>query len=183
MPLPGSRSLPPITAAPYGNGRQNNLTTFTNHQQSRPQHVSWCPPFPVCVIDPTLFSSLALLLLVRRTSHWPRKQPAAIHPIMSDDNQSIAAATARKRSRSPTLVEEPACTKLSRQSRSPPDGSTIQGSLSTGQHVGVALPSSATKSSKPFLIYIVNKKIPSSQLAHLKGIAKKKEFPLSTTIT
>lgn len=35
---------------------------------------------------------------------------------------------------------------------------------------------------KPCLIYIVSKKIPSGQLAHLKGIARKKNFHLSATL-
>ena len=104
---------------------------------------------------------------------------------MSEDRP--LPTTARKRSRSPSLVEDPACTKLSRQSSSPPAGGiSTQESVNKeqqgqgSQDVGVAHP---TKPPKPLLIYIVNKKIPSSQLAHLKGIAKKKEFPLSTTLT
>jgi hypothetical protein len=106
--------------------------------------------------------------------------------------QSVTATTARKRSRSPSSVEDSGCTKLSRRSSSPP-ASGISAITTHGQEseskeeqdedVGVAHSSPAARPPKPLLIHIVNKKIPSSQLAHLKGIAKKKDFPLSTIIT
>ena len=125
---------------------------------------------------------------------------ASIHPIQSiksEDHplESVGTATAaRKRSRAPSSDEDPGRTKLSRLSSSPPasgiSASTAQeesvSKAASEQHdrdVGVAHSSSATKPPKPLLIHIINKKIPSSQLAHLKGIAKKKDFPLSTTIT
>lgn len=108
---------------------------------------------------------------------------------MSSFDKSITSA-ARKRSRSPSSIHGPDCTKISRQSTSPLDGNpnTIQETSSphherapgVGEDQGPTLPSA--KSSKQCLIYIVSKKIPSAQLSHLKGIAKKNKFPLSTTL-
>ena len=167
-------------------------------------------PLPVSITDtgihplPTkgevapalIHSSTVLLLLARRRSH--QSKSTSIHPsIMSEDHplESVGTATAaRKRSRAPSSDEDPGRTKLSRLSSSPPasgiSASTAQeesvSKAASEQHdrdVGVAHSSSATKPPKPLLIHIINKKIPSSQLAHLKGIAKKKDFPLSTTIT
>ena len=93
---------------------------------------------------------------------------------MSSSESKSITSVSRKRSRSPSL--ESGSTKVSRQSTSPKPHHGQPAS-----DVGVALPPPAT--TKSCLIYIVNKKIPSAQLAHLKGIAKKKDFHLSDALT
>ena len=202
MPPPDSGSLPlgpAICLRTSSSGRQTLETTLyqyalstTLYQPRVKLHLHWSIPrqFSSCwsgedLTSPNLRAKKISLL-------------ASIHPIqsiMSEDHPLESVGMARKRSRAPSSDEDPGRTKLSRRSSSPPAASGI--SASTAQEesvskaseqqddrdVGVAHSSPATKPPKPLLIHIVNKKIPSSQLAHLKGIAKKKDFPLSTTIT
>lgn len=108
----------------------------------------------------------------------------------SYDNKSVAASTSRKRSRTPSFSDvQDSSTKIIRQSMTQPYAAskTLQETSSSlmkqePSSVGVSVSLPSTKPSKPSLIFIVNKKIPSSQLAHLKGIAKKKNFPLSADL-
>ena len=178
------------TSSLLGSGRQTLETTLyqyalstTLYQPRVKLHLHWSIPrqFSSCwsgedLISPNLRAKKISLL----ASTCP------IQSIMSEDHplESVGTATAaRKRSRAPSSDEDPGRTKLSRRSSSPPAASGIsavsKASEQRDQDVGMA---HSTKPPKPLLIHIVNKKIPSSQLAHLKGIARKKDFPLSTTI-
>ena len=98
----------------------------------------------------------------------------------------------RKRPKSPSLALESVGTKISRQSNSVTDRITnippeCQETLNLEAHKTPAskleaIPLSSATSSKPCLIYIMSKKIPSAQLSHLKGIAKKKNFSLTADL-